>query len=157
MLRDGRFYPDHGLDRIVAFHERQDARYAEAAAALSTEHGKPILTATELAYADPGNPGPAAVRASGRLAYPSGNRAVTALGHLYRDARHRAPRGRTLVSTRAGRPRRPAVNPVVVLGLLALIPGAAAVPRVALGRGARRGRRAATADERRPAGARRRR
>ena len=36
----------------------------------------------------------AAVRASGRLAYPSGNRAVTALGHLYRDARHRARRGR---------------------------------------------------------------
>ena len=92
MLRDGRFFPDHGLDRIVAFHERQDARYADAAAALSTEHGKPILTATELAYADPGNPGPAAVRASGRLAYPSGNRAVTALGHLYRDTRYRARR-----------------------------------------------------------------
>ena len=35
MLRDGRFYPDHGLDRIVGFHERQDARYAEAAAELS--------------------------------------------------------------------------------------------------------------------------
>ena len=46
------------------------------------------------AYADPDNAGPAAVRASGRLAYPSGNRAVTALGHLYRDARHRARRGR---------------------------------------------------------------
>ena len=40
------------------------------------------------------NPGPVAVRASGRLCYPSGNRAVTALGHLYRDARHRARRGR---------------------------------------------------------------
>ena len=41
----------------------------------------------------PTTPGPAAVRASGRLCYPSGNRAVTALGHLYRDARYRARRG----------------------------------------------------------------
>ena len=94
MMRAGRYYPGHGLERIVEFHERQDARYAEAAAGLSEAHGKPILTATELAYADPANAGPAAVRASGRLAYPSGNRAVTALGHLYRDARHRARRGR---------------------------------------------------------------
>ena len=94
MMRDGRFYPSHGLDRIVSYHERQDARFAEAADELSSLHGKPILTATELAHADPANAGPAAVRATGRLAYPSGNRAVTALGHLYRDARHRARRGR---------------------------------------------------------------
>ncbi|MEZ5229672.1 MAG: hypothetical protein R2710_24310 [Acidimicrobiales bacterium] len=46
--------------------------------------GKPILTATELAIADPDNPGPAAVRASGRLCYATANRAVTALEHLYR-------------------------------------------------------------------------
>jgi acetyltransferase len=87
MMREGRFHPDHGLGRIVEYHERQDARFAEAAAALSTETGKPILVATELAVADPSNAGPAAVRASGRLCYPSGNRAVTALGHLYRYAR----------------------------------------------------------------------
>ena len=31
LLRTGGFYPDHGLERIVGFHERQDARYAEAA------------------------------------------------------------------------------------------------------------------------------
>ncbi len=94
MMRDGRFFPDHGHERIVSYHERQDARFAEAADELSRTYAKPILTATELAYADPDNAGPAAVRASGRLAYPSGNRAVTALGHLYRDARHRARRGR---------------------------------------------------------------
>jgi acetyl-CoA synthetase (ADP-forming) len=94
MLRAGRFYPGHGLERIVEYHERQDARFAEAADELSCAHGKPILTATELAHADPANPGPAAVRASGRLCYASGNRAVTALGHLYRDARHRARRRR---------------------------------------------------------------
>ncbi len=92
MIRDGPFFPGHGLDRIAAYHERQDARFAEAADELSRATGKPILTATELAIADPGNAGPAAVRATGRLCYPSGNRAVTALGHLYRDARHRARR-----------------------------------------------------------------
>ena len=92
MMREGRFYPGHGLERIVEYHERQDRRFAEAAAELSDSSGKPILCATELAVADPANPGPAAVRASGRLVYPSGERAVTALGHLYRYARHRARR-----------------------------------------------------------------
>jgi acetyltransferase len=92
MMREGRFYPDHGLERIVAYHERQDARFAEAADELIEETGKPILVATELAVADPANPGPATVRASGRLCYSSGNRAVTALGHLYRDARLRRRR-----------------------------------------------------------------
>jgi acyl-CoA synthetase (NDP forming) len=94
MMREGRFFPDHGLGRIVEYHERQDARFAEAAAELSDRTGKPILVATELAVADPANPGPATVRASGRLCYPSGERAVAALGHLYRDARHRRRRGR---------------------------------------------------------------
>lgn len=89
LMREGRFYPDHGLERIVEYHERQDTRFAEAAAELSVATGKPILCATELAVADPANPGPAAVRASGRLCYPSGDRAVTALGHLYRYARFR--------------------------------------------------------------------
>ncbi len=89
MIREGRFHPDHGLARIVDYHERQDARYATAAAELSTTTGKPILVASELAVADPENPGPATVRATGRLCYSSGNRAVTALGHLWRDAKHR--------------------------------------------------------------------
>ena len=35
LMRDGPFYPDHGLERIVAYHERQDARFAEAAAEIS--------------------------------------------------------------------------------------------------------------------------
>lgn len=92
MMREGGFYPGHGLERIVDYHRRQDARFAETAAELSDATGKPILTATELAVADPTNPGPATVRATGRLCYPSGNRAVTALGHLWRDARHRQRR-----------------------------------------------------------------
>ena len=93
LMKRGRFYPDGGLDRMVAFHERQDARYAEAAAELSAETGKPILASTELVFADPTNPGPAAMREAGRLCYPSANRAVTALGHLYRYARYRQRRG----------------------------------------------------------------
>jgi acyl-CoA synthetase (NDP forming) len=94
MMRQGPFYPDHGLERIVAYHERQDTRFAEAAAEISDATGKPILTATELAVADPANPGPATVRATGRLCYPSADRAVAALGHLYRYARWRQRRGR---------------------------------------------------------------
>ena len=92
MMRAGRFHPDHGIERIVEYHERQDARFAQAAAELSESTGKPILTATELAVADPANAGPAAVRASGRLCYPSGERAVAALGHLLRHAEHRRAR-----------------------------------------------------------------
>jgi acetyltransferase len=88
LMRRGRFYPDHGIERIVAYHERQDTRFAEAAAEISDATGKPILTATELSVADPTNAGPAAVRASGRLCYASANRAVTALEHLWRRAQH---------------------------------------------------------------------
>ncbi|MEL7206919.1 MAG: hypothetical protein AAGK32_01565, partial [Actinomycetota bacterium] len=93
MERDGPFHPDHGLERIVAYHERQDRRFAEAAAELSTRYDKPILTATELAVSDPTNAGPAAVRESGRLCYASSNRAVTALDHLWQRARHSQRRG----------------------------------------------------------------
>src|SRR4029077_3969295 len=35
MARDGGFYPDHGLERIVAYHDRQDERFARAAADLA--------------------------------------------------------------------------------------------------------------------------
>jgi acetyltransferase len=88
LLRTGGFYPDHGLERIVDYHERQDARFATAAAEASERYGKPVLCATELAVTHPDNAGPAAVRASGRLCYPSANRAVVALDHLWQRARH---------------------------------------------------------------------
>ena len=88
LMREGKFHPDHGLERIVEYHERQDSRFAQAAHELSVRTGKPILVATELAVADPENAGVAAVRETGRLCYASGNRAVTALGHLYRYAVH---------------------------------------------------------------------
>lgn len=93
LMREGGFYPGHGLERIVSYHERQDQRFAEAVVELSQRYGKPILAATELAVADPANPGPATIRALGRLCYASGNRAVTALAHLYRYAEFRRQRG----------------------------------------------------------------
>src|SRR5690606_11084079 len=93
LMREGPFWPDHGLERIVAFHGRQDARYAEAAAEVSEAPGKPVLVATELAVTWPENPGPATVRATARLCYPSAERAVAALDHLLRRARWLDRRG----------------------------------------------------------------
>ena len=72
LMREGPFWPDHGLERIVGYHERQDARYAEAAAEVSDATGKPVLVATELAVTSPDNPGPAAVRAGGPALLPVG-------------------------------------------------------------------------------------
>jgi acetyltransferase len=87
MMREGRFHPDHGLGRIVEYHERQDARFATAAAELSVAHDKPVLVCTELAVADSGNAGVRAVRDTGRYCYPSGNRAVVALANTYEHAK----------------------------------------------------------------------
>jgi acetyltransferase len=90
-FRTGPFHPGHGLDRIVAYHERQDRRYAEAARQASERHGKPVLTASELAVTDRayGNSGPQGVKAEGRLCYASAHRAVSALGALVRYAEYR--------------------------------------------------------------------
>ena len=87
MMSEGHFYPDHGLERIVSYHRKQDERFAQAAAEYSVKYNKPVLVATELAVADPFNPGPATVRETGRLCYASGTRAATALGHMYRYAK----------------------------------------------------------------------
>ena len=84
MMSEGHFYPDHGLERIVAYHRKQDERFAQAAVECSTKYNKPVLVATELAIADPLNPGPATVRESGQLCYASGTRAATALCHMFR-------------------------------------------------------------------------
>lgn len=89
LLRRGPFGEQEEVARIIAYHERQDRRYAAAAAAVSAASGKPVLVASELAATQPQNPGPAAVRASGRICYPSGPRAVRALGRLWGYARWR--------------------------------------------------------------------
>ena len=89
MMREGQFFPNHELERIVNYHERQDTMYAKAAAELSVETMKPILVATELAIADPKNPGVIAVQETGRLCYASGQRAARALSDVYRYANWR--------------------------------------------------------------------
>jgi len=90
LMHEGKFYPDHGLERIVAYHERQDARFAEAADELIKETGKPILIASELAIGDPDNAGPRTVRETGRYCFPSGHRAVAALAHMVRYSKYLA-------------------------------------------------------------------
>jgi acetyltransferase len=85
----GPFFPDWGLERIAAYHERQDHRYATVAGELSARHGKPVLVATELALADRGNAAVRGVVESGRYCYPSGDRAVAALDLAWRYARWR--------------------------------------------------------------------
>jgi acyl-CoA synthetase (NDP forming) len=89
LMRTGSFFPDHGLERVVEFHEHQDARYARVADEISEATGKPILVASELAVTDPTNAGPRAVRESGRYCASSATRAVAALDHLWRYARYR--------------------------------------------------------------------
>jgi acetyltransferase len=94
VIKTGPFYPGYGLDRIVAFHERQDARYAEVAKEISERYGKPVLCASELVNTDREghNPGPRTVAAGGRITYPSAHRAVRALAHLVRYAEWRRRR-----------------------------------------------------------------
>jgi acetyltransferase len=91
VFRSGPFHPGYGLDRMAEFHARQDRRYALAATEASQRHRKPILVATDLVYTDRayGNAGPLAVAESGRIAYPSGHRAVGALSHLIRYSEYR--------------------------------------------------------------------
>jgi acyl-CoA synthetase (NDP forming) len=91
--RRGRFYPGFGLERIVEYHERQDARYATAAVDLERRYRKPIVVATELADTQTSNPGVATLAALGSFAFPSSYRAVSALEHQLRDARWRERRG----------------------------------------------------------------
>jgi acyl-CoA synthetase (NDP forming) len=83
LLRSGPFFPDHGLERIVEFHERQDARFADAAVAVSRSTGKPVLIASELGISDPMNPGPRSLRDAGHVCFPSADRAVAALDHMW--------------------------------------------------------------------------
>ncbi|WP_420638087.1 CoA-binding protein [Candidatus Poriferisocius sp.] len=82
-LRSGPYFESAQLDRISQYHERQDRRFAEAALEASSRTGKPVLAATELAVTQPHNAGPAAVAAGGGYCFPSAERAVRALHHLW--------------------------------------------------------------------------
>jgi len=92
VLKTGPFHPDHGIGRIVDYHERQDRRFADAAREASERHGKPVLSATELVQTDRayGNAGPLAVKAGGRFCHASAHRAVRALRALVDYAEFRA-------------------------------------------------------------------
>ena len=91
--RESAFFPEFGLERITAFHDRQDARYVTVAAELSERYAKPVLVATELAVGDPDNAAVAAIRDAGRYCFPSSERAVRALDHVLRLAQWRGRRG----------------------------------------------------------------
>ena len=93
LMREGRFADEEGLQRIVAYHERQDARFAQAAIDAGERTGKPVLVASELAVASPDNPGVATLRAAGKLCHASANRAVVALDHLWQRSRWLQRRG----------------------------------------------------------------
>jgi acyl-CoA synthetase (NDP forming) len=93
LMREGRFAAEEGLQRIVAYHERQDARFAQAAIDASERTGKPVMVATELAVTVPDNPAVATLREAGRLCYASANRAVIALDHLWQRSRWLQRRG----------------------------------------------------------------
>jgi acetyltransferase len=90
LMREGSYYPEYGLERIVQYHNRQDERYAVAALEASRKYSKPVLIATDLAVADPSNPGPAMVRETGRLCYPTGARAAYALAQMVRYSEFRS-------------------------------------------------------------------
>jgi acetyltransferase len=93
LFRTGRYFPDHGLERMADFHERQDRRYVEAGIEASRKHDKPVLAVTELVASNPENAGPAALKAHGRVCHPSAHRAVRALSALVRWSE---ARGRTV-------------------------------------------------------------
>jgi acetyltransferase len=93
LMRNGRFWPDHGLERIVAYHERQDARFAQATIEAGERYGKPVLVASELAVAAPDNPAVATLREAGKLCHASANRAVAALDQLWQRSRWLQRRG----------------------------------------------------------------
>lgn len=88
-LRSGPYFESADLARICEYHERQDSRFAQAAAEASVRTGKPILAATELAVTQPGNAGAVTMAAKGRYCFPSADRAVRALDHLWWHARWR--------------------------------------------------------------------
>jgi acyl-CoA synthetase (NDP forming) len=94
-FKSGKYYPGHGIDRIVDYHVRQDRRYATVAREVSEKHGKPVLTCTELVNTDRhyGNSGPIGVKEEGRICYPSAHRAIAALAAMCEYAEWRRAQG----------------------------------------------------------------
>jgi acetyltransferase len=89
MMKHGGMLEQAGLQRIVAYHERQEERYVDTAVELARSTGVPVLMATELAVADRENSAIRRARERCAHVFPSGPRAVRALDHLVRYARFR--------------------------------------------------------------------
>ena len=92
LMKEGPYYPGDGLERIVAYHERQDERFARAAAEISGSDGQADPDRHRARDRTPGQPGPA------RCARPDGSAtprrtARSPLGHLRRYAQWRERRG----------------------------------------------------------------
>ena len=82
MMADGRFCQDPDLQRIVAYHERQEMRYVDAARQAATTFGIPVALATELAVADDQNAAIRHARECSVYIFPTGPRAVRALDRM---------------------------------------------------------------------------
>lgn len=90
LMRSGKFADHEDIERICAFHERQDRRYAEAIVEASAATGTPVLAATELAISHRDNPGPATLRSHGHPCFTSPSAAVDAFAALYARGRYLA-------------------------------------------------------------------
>ena len=89
MMAQGRYAEEGDLARIVAYHERQESRYVEAARNAMEEYGVPVALATELAVADLDNAAVRHAHERSMYVFPTGPRAVRALDHMaqYRSYR----------------------------------------------------------------------
>lgn len=82
MMAQGRYANVGDLARIIAYHERQEMRYVEAASRASERFGVPVALATELAVADDNNAAIRHARELSQYVFPTGPRAVLALDRL---------------------------------------------------------------------------
>ncbi len=82
MMTNGRFAADPDLQRIVAYHERQEMRYVDAALESAQRFGVPVALATELAVADHYNAAIRHARERAMYVFPTGPRAVRALDRM---------------------------------------------------------------------------
>ena len=71
-----------GMMRMADFHADQEKRYANSIIEAITKFGKPVMVASELAFADSSNPGPKTLKDGGFLCYRSPSTAVECLSSL---------------------------------------------------------------------------
>ena len=82
-------FANEGTDRMANFHASQEQRYAESIIAATKKYRKPVFASTELAIADPNNPGPKTLRDHGFPCYNSPHNAVQCLSQLVNFAQAR--------------------------------------------------------------------